>query len=210
MIDAIGIFLSHHRYIVKVIEALIASIPVVAVTIIIWQINVSGKRKRDILTLVSQLSKYLYKYHVIFNEIEIQEIRFTAALKNNKKSLAKRIRAVINKSNRLKLDLLTEIMYISNRLIVIMNNRQENEFVTKLQAFDALKTRRFEDVFKDVLPENADEAAKTIETQIEKDLTTIGIGKITSDIMIFLNKEFNNKKGNPFKNYINRYRKRTN
>ncbi len=195
---------------IELSKSLIVAIPVIAVTLIIWQINVYARKKRDKHRIISRYSPLLSKYANFFHNIERIELQFqlagvyfkTSTIPTDKSFWKKNLTITRNSIDKLQLkwlDVASELAELSNILQLYMNAEQSKEMNKMLQDLSKTDRRQFVEDFENITDLSVGKKlAKDLLRKITDESETIGVIKKTQDISDFLQDILRKQKRNKF------------
>ena|ERR1700748_654715 len=198
---------------IELLKSFIVALPVVFVTITIWQINVYTRKKREKHRIIARYSPLLSKYANFFYNIERSEIQFQLAGVNFKASTntsdkeywKKNLTIIRNSIDKLQLkwlEVASELAELYNILLLYIDKEPSNKLHKMLMDLSKTNSRQFVEYFENVTDlSTGKQIAKDLLKQITDENETTGVMKKAQDISDFLQNVLRNNKCNAFNSY---------
>lgn len=202
---------------VELLKSFIVALPVLFVTITIWQLNVYTRRKREKHSIMANISPLIAKQANYFRNIERLEIQSQKVgvlikttndekLKDYWKNELSKLRSSIDTLQMNWLDSGTEAAILYNKLIGYISKEDSKKLGRMLRELGNINRRQFIEEFKNLNLPQAEIKAKELTKSVEKEHDATGVGKRVQDISKFLQNILGYNKRNPFKDYHCYYR----
>jgi hypothetical protein len=200
----------------EVIKSLIASIPAVLLALTLLRLDSAKRKRRSKLNAIGKFSALCGKYIVVHNEQEKAELKFQLAMvvykdtdssneykKENAYSVVMWSREQITKYKLLRLNTVTDMTIMYNKLVSFMELDKFKELHRLMDDLQNYPIRRWENEFTGLKPSEAREKELKKMEELNAELKekkeyVLAYNKIID----YLNKEFNITKGKEFKYYM--------
>jgi hypothetical protein len=190
-------------------KSLLVALPVVVVTLIIWQINVNTRTKREKINIIATLPPLLAKQSNYFRNIERLEIQSRLAgviviTTNNEKERdywkeqLSILRASLDRLQTKWLDCGAKAAVLYNKLTAYINKEDKLKLHKMLTDLGDINRRQFVEEFKNIDLNKALLLSKELTEKIEKEDLESGVGKRVKDISELLQKILRHNKNNYF------------